>query len=88
MSQLLNRIPRPLYNLDISDRDLIYTVTQLEATTLWSVAEQDENAVKYHNMAGQDILSSLPVAGEHNFTDIAAYPGRPKLRGNVHRDHL
>ncbi len=73
MSQLLNRIPRPLYNLDISDRDLIYTVTQLEANTLWSVAEQDENAVKYHNMAGQDILSSLPVAGEHNFTDIAAY---------------
>lgn len=73
MSSLLNRIPNPISNIDISDRDLVYSVTQLEATTLWSVASQSENAVKYHNMAGTDILSSDLIEGEHNFCDIAAY---------------
>ena len=73
MSSLLNRIPNPITNIDISDRDLVYSVTQLEATTLWSVASQSENAVKYHNMAGTDILSSELIEGEHNFCDIAAY---------------
>lgn len=73
MEQLLNRIPNPIYNMDISERDLVYSITQLEASTLWTVASQTENAVKYHNMAGLDILSKDLIAGEHNFTDIAAY---------------
>ena len=73
MSQLLNRIPNAIYNMDISDRDLIYSVTQLEANSVWTVASQTENAVKYHNMAGTDILSNGLITGEHNFTDIAAY---------------
>lgn len=73
MNQLLNRIPNAIYNIDISERDLIYSVTQLEANTLWTVASQTENAVKYHNMAGTDILSKELIEGEHNFSDVAAY---------------
>ncbi len=73
MSQLLNRIPSAIYGMDISDRDLIYSVTQLESDSLWTIASQTENAVKYHNMAGTDILSQDLIAGEPNFTDIAAY---------------
>lgn len=73
MESLLNRIPNPILNMDISDRGLVYSVTQLEATTLWSVASQTENAVKYHNMAGADILSSDLIEGEHNFSDVAAF---------------
>lgn len=73
MEQLLNRIPNAIYNVDISDRDLIYSVTQLEANSVWTSAVQSENAVKYHNMAGTDILSTGLIEGEHNFTDIAAY---------------
>ncbi len=73
MNQLLNRIPNAIYNIDISERDLIYSVTQLEANSLWTVASQTENAVKYHNMAGTDILSKELIEGEHNFSDVAAY---------------
>lgn len=73
MEQLLNRIPNAIYNIDISDRDLIYSITRLEANSLWTVASQTENAVKYHNMAGTDILSKDLIAGEHNFSDVAAY---------------
>ena len=73
MSQLLNRIPNALYNVDISDRDLIYSITQLEANTVWTTAVQSENALKYHNMAGTDILSTDLIQGEHNFVDVASY---------------
>ena len=73
MSQLLNRIPNALYNVDISDRDLIYSITQLEANTVWTTAVQTENALKYHNMAGTDILSTDLIEGEHNFVDVVAY---------------
>ena len=73
LSSLMNRIPNPITNIDMSEQDLIYSVTQLEATTLWSVASYTENAVKYHNMAGRDIIGA-PIAGEHNFADVAAGP--------------
>jgi len=73
MEQLVNRIPNAIYNVDISERDLIYSITQLEANSVWTTAVQTENAVKYHNMAGTDILSKDLIEGEHNFTDIAAY---------------
>lgn len=73
MEQLLNRIPYPIYNMDISDRDLIYSITQLEGNSIYSIATQTENALKYHNMAGTDILSKDLIQGEHNFADVAAY---------------
>ncbi len=73
METLLTRTPAPIYNLDISDRDLVYSITQLEANTAWSVVSKTENAVKYHNMAGNDILSKTEIEDEANFTDIASY---------------
>lgn len=73
MEKLLNRIPYPIFSMDISDRDLIYSVTQAEGDSIYSVAVQKENAMKYHNMAGLDILSSDLITGEHNFSDVAAY---------------
>ena len=74
MEQLLNRIPNALYNVDISDRDLIYSITQLERNTVYATVAQSENAVKYHNMAGLDILAGEElIAGESNFSDIASY---------------
>lgn len=73
MSQLLNRIPYAIYNIDISERDLIYSVTQQEATSIYSVGVMTENSLKYHNMKGTDILSKELIEGEHNFTDVAAY---------------
>ena len=73
MSQLLNRIPFAIYNIDISDRDLIYSVTQQEASSIYSIATMTENSLKYHNMKGTDILSQDLIQGEHNFSDVAAY---------------
>lgn len=73
MNQLLNRIPNAIHNIDISDRDLIYSVTKLEVKTSLADAGQTENVVKYHNMAGGDILSQEPIEAEENFSDIAAY---------------
>ena len=73
MEKLLNRIPYPIFSIDISNRDLIYSVTQAEGDSIYSLAVQEENALKYHNMAGVDILSSDLITGEHNFTDVAAY---------------
>lgn len=73
MEQLLNRIPNALSNIDISERDLIYSITRLEANSVWTTAVQSDNAVKYHNMAGTNILSNGLIEGEPNFTDIAAY---------------
>ncbi len=73
MSQLLNRIPYAIHNIDISDRDLIYSVTQQEASTVYGIATLSENSLKYHNMAGTDILSADLIEGEHNFVDVAAY---------------
>lgn len=73
MSQLENRIPNAIYNIDMSERDMIYSVTKLEANSIWTIATQTENAVKYHNMAGSDISSEKLKVGEHNFSDVAAY---------------
>lgn len=73
MSQLLNRIPYAIYNIDISDRDLIYSVTQQESSSMYGIATLTENSLKYHNMKGTDILSKELIEGESNFTDVAAY---------------
>ena len=78
-AQLLSRIPKAIHNIDISDRDLIYSVTQSdEVTANWAGAVTQEktfNAVKLHNMAGLDILSPNKfMEDEWNFVDIAAGP--------------
>lgn len=73
MASLLTRTPNPIYNIDISDRDMIYSVTQLGSKAASGSKGTGENAVKYHNMAGNDILSKTKIEDEHNFVDIAAY---------------
>ena len=48
--QLLTRKPRAIQNIDISSRDLIYSVTQsAEITSTWSASEtKTENTLKMH----------------------------------------
>ena len=73
MASLLTRTPNPIYNIDISDRDMIYSVTQLGSKELAGSKGKGENAIKYHNMAGEDILSKDKIDDEHNFTDVASF---------------
>lgn len=75
--QMLSRKPRAIQNIDISPRDLIYSVTQsAEISYSWSNAEKKtENALKMHNMAGTNILSTSKfMDDEWNFVDIASGP--------------
>lgn len=74
-AQLLNRTSRPIENIDITDRDLLCTVTQdAGVTTEWSEAEAKvENRIKIHNMAGVNILgASKDIHDEWNFVDVAS----------------
>lgn len=76
-AQLLTRKPRAIQNIDISSRDLIYSVTQsAEISYTWSTGEtKTSNALKLHNMAGTNILSTSKfMDDEWNFVDVAAGP--------------
>lgn len=74
--QLLSRTPRPIQNIDISNRDLIYTVTQSAAKSSAVYGEtQTDNSIKLLNMAGVNILSTGKLmTDEWNFVDVAAGP--------------
>ena len=75
--QLLTRKPRAIQNIDISDRGLIYSVTQSsEVSYAWRKAEtKTSNSLKLHNMAGTNILSTEKfMDDEWNFVDVAAGP--------------
>lgn len=72
---LLMRRPRAIENLDINDRDLVYTVTQTdEVTYAWAAAaNKQENCLKQFNLAGANILSrDTFMTDEWNFIDVAA----------------
>lgn len=74
LNRLFKRTPRAIQNIDITDNDLIYSVTQdANVSYSWREAEESEgNNVKLHNLAGQDILSSgNDMMDEWNFVDIA-----------------
>ena len=74
-AQLLNRTSRPIENIDITDRDLLCTVTQdAGITTEWrEAAAKVENRIKIHNMAGANILAaSEDIRDEWNFVDVAS----------------
>ena len=74
-AQLLNRTSRPIENIDVTDRDLLCTVTQdAGVTTEWREAtEKVENRIKIHNMAGVNILASdYDIHDEWNFVDVAS----------------
>ena len=71
----LTRIPRQIENIDISAKDLIYSVTQSASHALaWSEAEaQTDNSLKLHNMAGTNILArGRLMSDEWNFVDVAS----------------
>ena len=71
----LMRRPRTIKNLDINDRDLIYTVTQTneyDIETQTHLAKQ-ENCLKEYNLAGVNILSPNSFMQDAwNFEDVAA----------------
>ena len=73
----LMRRPRTIQSLDISDRDLIYTVTQTDEydnETQTHLTKQ-ENCLKEFNLAGVNILSpNTFMMDAWNFVDAAAGP--------------
>lgn len=74
MDRLFTRTPRAIMNMDITDRDLLYSVTQDAGVSYaWREAEiSGENNVKLHNLSGVDILSTNSIVQEWNYVDIAA----------------
>ncbi len=79
---LVMRRPRAAYNLDINERDLVYTVTQTDEFGYdWiAAAAKQENCLKQHNLAGVNILSrNTFMKDEWNFVDVAS-----GLYGNVY----
>ena len=72
---LVSRRPLAIYNLDINERDLVYTVTQTaEYSYAWkAAAAKQENCLKQHNLAGVNILSRDKfMTDEWNFVDVAS----------------
>lgn len=74
LERLFNRSPRAVYNIDITTRDLLFSVTQDsdESLTWNTVAASEDNNVKLHNLAGNDIFTSESMVDEWNFVDVAA----------------
>ncbi len=73
--ELVSRRPRAIFNLDINDRDLVYTITQTdEFGYSWkAAASKQENCLKQHNLAGVNILSrDTFMMDEWNFVDVAS----------------
>lgn len=70
----LARMAQPIYNIDITERDLIYSVTQ--AADKWhagaSSGAKTHNLVQLHNLGGTDILArNMSINDEWNFVDVA-----------------
>lgn len=63
--KLFSRNPPRIVNLEVSEEDLVYTVTQLN----------ERQALKKLNMAGVNILHAPDFMGERNFVDVALLPG-------------
>ncbi len=76
LERLFNRSPKAVYNVDITSRDLLFSVTQDTDTSLsWNkVGANVDNNVKLHNFAGSDIFYSGELTDEWNFVDVAAKP--------------
>lgn len=70
--QMVERIPRSIENIDLADRDMIYSVTQGEYK-VGDIFGSDkiQNYLKLHNMGGLNILSSKAMVEEWNFVDVA-----------------
>lgn len=70
----LNRIAQPIFNIDITSKDLIYSVTQSAdkySAGAFSGAKP-HNLVQLHNLGGNDIFpEELAMHDEWNFVDIS-----------------
>lgn len=73
--QLFVRTPRPIDNVDISAKDLIFSVTRSDDKAGISYASTSDDTLKMHNMAGLNIFSQAgDMKEEWNFTDVASGP--------------
>lgn len=73
LSQLA-RLAQPIYNIDITEQDLIYSVTQAVDKTAAGAnsGAKVHNLVQLHNLGGTDILArNFSMNDEWNFVDIA-----------------
>lgn len=73
-AKLTSRIAQPIYNIDMTSQDLIYSVTQ--AADKYSAGANSgakiHNLVQLHNLGGNNILSKeQSMNDEWNFVDIA-----------------
>lgn len=71
----LMRRPRTIFNLDINNRNLIYTVTQTNEydTETQTHSAKEENCIKQFNLAGVNILSANDFMDDAwNFVDVAS----------------
>ncbi len=76
---LMVRTPRPVNNIDVSQKDLIFSVTRSDDMQGITYASTSDDTLKMHNMAGLNIFAeSGKMKEEWNFTDVAA-----GLYGNV-----
>ena len=69
------RNPRSVFNIDITERDLIFTVTQTGEYDVerQAVLTKEENCIKQFNLAGINILSRNEfMEDEWNFVDVAS----------------
>lgn len=67
---LLTRKPKPVENIDVSDKDLIYAVTQSNEKER---SGGDANSIKKCNFAGVNMFSGKSkIVTEANFVDVAA----------------
>lgn len=70
---LFVRTPRPIDNIDISEKDLIFSVTRSDDLNGISYASTSDDTLKMHNMAGLNIFSEAGnMKEEWNFTDVAS----------------
>lgn len=70
----LARLAQPIYNIDITQQDLIYSVTQAADKYHAGAASgaKVHNLVQLHNLGGSDILAtSMSINDEWNFVDVA-----------------
>ncbi len=71
----VSRIAQPIYNIDITSQDLIYSVTQAadKYAAGASSGAKSHNLVQLHNLGGNNILSKEEsMHDEWNFIDIAS----------------
>lgn len=71
----LMRRPRTIFNLDINNRNLIYTVTQTNEydTETQTHLAKEENCIKQFNLAGVNIMSANNFMDDAwNFVDVAS----------------